>query len=69
MEHKERNDSIRTKILDEIADVEAFSEGRTAETLTGDRMWQKAVVKRLINIGELTKSFSDDYLAAMPQIP
>ena len=32
-------------------------------------MWQKAVVMRLINIGELSKSFSDDYLAAMPQIP
>ena len=32
-------------------------------------MWQKAVVMSLINIGELSKSFTDDYLAAMPEIP
>ena len=32
-------------------------------------MWQKTVVMSLINIGELSKSFTDDYLAAMPEIP
>lgn len=69
MEHKDRNDRIRLKILDEIADIEAFSSGKTAAALTADKMWQKAVVMSLINIGELSKAFSDDYLAAMPQIP
>ncbi len=32
-------------------------------------MWQKAVVISLINIGELSKAFTDDYTAAMPEIP
>lgn len=69
MEHKERNESIRLKMLDEIADIEAFSKGREAAELTADKMWQKAIVMSLINIGELSKAFTDDYLAAMPQIP
>ncbi len=69
MEHKERNESIRLKMLDEIADIETFSKGRRAADLTADKMWQKAVVMSLINIGELSKAFTDDYLAAMPQIP
>ena len=65
MEHKERNESIRLKMLDEIADIEAFSKGRAAAELTADKMWQKAVVMSLINIGELSKAFTEDYLAAM----
>ena len=69
MQHEERDDRIRLKMLDEIADIEAFSAGRTASELTADKMWQKAVVMSLINIGELSKSFTDDYLAAMPGIP
>lgn len=69
MEHKERNESIRLKMLDEIADIEAFSKGREAAELTADKMWQKVIVMSLINIGELSKAFTDDYLAAMPQIP
>ena len=69
MEHKERNHTIRQKILGEIADIESFSRQRTSDDLKADRMYQKAIVMSLINIGELTKSFTDDYLAAMPQIP
>ena len=69
MEHKERNEKIRLKILVEIADIEAFSEGKTAAELTADKMWQKAVVMSLINIGELSKAFTGDYLTSMPQIP
>ena len=69
MEHEERNGRIRQKMLEEIADIEAFSSGRAATDLTADKMWQKAVVMSLINIGELSKAFTDDYLAAMPGIP
>ncbi|MBR5984932.1 MAG: DUF86 domain-containing protein [Clostridia bacterium] len=69
MEHKERNDYIRLKILDEIADIETFTAGKSSEELTEDKMWQKAVVMSLINIGELSKSLTEDYQAAMPQIP
>ena len=69
MEHKERNEVIRKKLLSEIADIEAFTQDRPAEELMADRMYQKAVVMSLINIGELSKSFTDDYLKTMPQIP
>ena len=69
MEHKERNHSIRQKLLEEIADIEAVTAGRSLETLSGNKMWQKAVVMSLINIGELSKALSEDYQATMPQIP
>lgn len=69
MEHKERNEQIRQKILSEIADIEAFSRQREAAALRADRMYQKAIIMSLINIGELSKSFTEDYLATMPQIP
>lgn len=69
MEHKERNDQIRQKMLGEIADIEAFSQQRESDELRVNRMYQKAVVMSLINIGELSKSFTEDYLKKMPQIP
>lgn len=69
MEHKERNNQIRQKILAEIADIEVFSRQREVDALKTDRMYQKAIVMSLINIGELSKSFTEDYLATMPQIP
>ena len=69
MEHKERNEIIRKKLLSEIADIETFTRDRSSEELMADRMYQKAVVMSLINIGELSKSFTDDYLDTMPQIP
>ncbi len=37
MEHKERNNGIRLKMLEEIADIEAFSFGREAADLTADK--------------------------------
>ena len=69
MEHKERNEQIRQKILREISDIETFSQEKSPETLKNDRMYQKAIVMSLINIGELSKSFTEDFLALMPQIP
>ena len=69
MEHDERNDTIRRKLLDEIADIEAFTAQRTLDELASDRMYQKAIVMSLINIGELSKSFTTEYLSAMQQIP
>lgn len=59
MEHKERNDRIRLKILEEIADIESFS-GNNEGDLLSNRMYQKAVVMSLINIGELSKSFTEE---------
>ncbi len=34
-----------------------------------DKMCQKAIVMSLINIGELSKSFTESCLASMPDIP
>ncbi len=69
MGHEDRNERIRAKMLDEIKDIEAFIAGRPAENLFSDKMCQKAIVMSLINIGELSKSFTDSYLASMPEIP
>ncbi|MBR6890081.1 MAG: DUF86 domain-containing protein [Clostridia bacterium] len=69
MEHEERNEIIRLKLLDEIADIEAFIARRSMADLVSDRMCQKAIVMSLINIGELSKAFTDGYLAGMPNIP
>ena len=69
MEHEERNAIIRLKMLDEIKDIESFIIGRSPDALLDDRMCQKAIVMSLINIGELSKSFTDKYLEAMPEIP
>ena len=40
MEHKERNEQIRQKMLSEIADIEAFSRQRESDALKADRMYQ-----------------------------
>ena len=69
MDHKERNENIRLKILSEIADIDFFMSSQSNKTLLTDKMCQKAVVMSLINIGELSKSFDDTYLASMPEIP
>lgn len=69
MEHEGRNEVIRQKLLDEIGDIEAFILHRKIDDLLNDRMCQKAIVMSLINIGELSKSFTEDYLAARPEIP
>ena len=36
MEHKERNETIRQKILGEIADIEAFSRQRALDDLKAE---------------------------------
>ena len=69
MEHKNRDNSIRQKILEEIKDIESFTEGLSEETMKKDKMLQKAIVMSLINIGELSKAFSEEYLKTMPSIP
>ena len=69
MEHEERNAQIRAKMLAEIADIESFVRARSLDELLGDRMCQKAIIMSLINIGELSKAFSERYLASTPTIP
>lgn len=37
MEHKERNETIRLKLLEEIADIESFTSSRDLEMLSDDK--------------------------------
>ena len=69
MEHEDRNQIIRHKMLKEIQDIQAFIDGQSLESLLSDTLRQKAIVMSLINIGELSKSFTERYLPLMPQIP
>lgn len=69
MEHEERNEKIRLKMLDEIQDIESFIGSSSQEDLLDDKMCQKAIVMSLINIGELSKSFTESYLSSMKEIP
>ena len=69
MEAKRRDVTIRKKILREIADIEAFIANETGESFEQSRLAQKAVMMTLINIAELSKSFSEEYLLATNSIP
>lgn len=62
MERRERDVVIRKKILSEIFDIEAFVSELDENGFCQSRITQKAVMMSLINIGELSKSFSDDYI-------
>lgn len=69
MEHKERDIIIRKKILAEIADINAFVGPLCEEEFTHSRVVQKAVMMSLLNIGELSKAFSESYLEATKETP
>lgn len=69
METKRRDITVRKKILSEIADIEAFIVNETEESFMQSRLAQKAVMMTLINIAELSKSFSEEYLLATRNIP
>ena len=64
-----RNEIITKKILIEINDISKFIDKMTEEDFFKDVKTQKAVVMSLINIGELSKSFTDDFTSANAKIP
>ena len=69
MEHRKRDAVLRKKMLGEIEDIMAFTSGMRAEDFYGSKVAQKAVMMSLINIGELSKSFSSEYLEATNSTP
>lgn len=69
MEYRERDVIIRKKMLGEIADIKSFVQGMSEEDFYHSRVAQKAVMMSLLNIGELSKSFSDSYLEATKETP
>ena len=64
-----RDEIIIKKILIEINDIIEFIDKITEEDFYKDVKTQKAVVMSLINIGELSKSFTDDFINANAKIP
>ena len=66
---KSRDETITRKILSEISDIRMFTEGMDESAFLADVKTQKAVVMSLINIGELSKSYTDEFLSAHASIP
>lgn len=69
MKPREHNANVSRDILKEIEDVNRFLEGRSMEEFLSSILLQKATVMSLLNIGELTKSFTDALVDAMPWMP
>lgn len=69
MDHRERDGILCKKMLDEITDIESFVSGMSQQEFSESKIAQKAVVMSLINIGELSKALSDEYLEAAKEIP
>jgi len=68
-EISKRDTIIRTKILSEIKDIEEFLCDMTEDDFNNDSKTQKAVVMSLINIGELSKAFTDSFIGSNKKIP
>lgn len=69
MDHKERDSILCKKMLGEITDIECFVSGMSQQDFSESKIAQKAVVMSLINIGELSKALSDEYLENAKEIP
>ncbi|MCL2203217.1 MAG: DUF86 domain-containing protein [Defluviitaleaceae bacterium] len=69
VERGRRNDVITKKILKEINDIARYTSGMSANDFYADDKTQKAVAMTLINIGELSKSFSSEFIEGNKNIP
>jgi len=70
MADKNNRDVIITnKILSEINEIECFIDGMSEDDFYNDSKTQKAVVMTLINIGELSKAYSDRFIESNEKIP
>ena len=70
MADKNNRDVIITnKILSEINEIECFIDGMSEDDFYNDSKTQKAVVMTLINIGELSKAYSNSFVESHKQIP
>lgn len=63
-------DSILTKkLFAEITDIHQFTDELSYKEYAANVMVQKAVVMSIINIGELSKAYSEEFLQAHGDIP
>lgn len=56
-------------ILENINDIELFSQGLTKEQFEKDKLRQKAIIKSIEIIGEATKNISKEIMIAHPEVP
>ncbi|MCL2662132.1 MAG: DUF86 domain-containing protein [Oscillospiraceae bacterium] len=68
-EISKRNDIITKKILSEINEIDLFTANMSEADFYTDPKTQKAVVMTLINIGELSKSYTDEFISLNKNIP
>lgn len=64
-----RDNILTKKLLGEIADIHRFTDDLTHEEYMANVMIQKAVVMSIINIGELSKAYSEAFLQTHSDIP
>ena len=64
-----RDKKVTKKIMTEIYEIELFIENMAEDEYYSDRKTQKAIVMSLINIGELVKSYTEEFLARHNDIP
>ncbi|MDR0928927.1 MAG: DUF86 domain-containing protein [Oscillospiraceae bacterium] len=69
MKNERLNKKVARQMLREIDDIAAFLRGREEAEFLKSPLLQKAVVMSLLNIGELSKDFTDDFYERTPQIP
>ena len=64
-----RDKIVSQKIMKEIKDINDFICEMTETDFMNDLKTQKAVVMSLINIGELSKSFTSEFIDSKSMIP
>ena len=69
VDNSRRDETISNKIHAEIEDIIRFISGMDENDFFTDTKTQKAVAMSLINIGELTKAYSDDFTRAKSAVP
>ena len=63
------NKTVLQKILKEISIVNDMTDRYTREEFLDDDIIQRAIAMTIINIGELTTVFPENFKQAYPQIP
>lgn len=66
---KDKDNILTEKILKEIHDIRSFIAGMTFAEYACNTMAQKAVVMSIINIGELSKAYSEAFRERHSCIP
>jgi len=69
VESDKRDVIITKKIICEIETINQFVAGMSEADFLADDKTQRAVTMTLINIGELSKAYTDDFLYSKKNIP